>query len=327
MIVDDLVRELRARGHEVDTILIPFNSNPSMMAEQMVGLRLMDVAGAAERLIAIRTPSYMLRHPNKVAWFIHHHRGAYDLWGTPYQDLPRTPEGEALRDTIVAADNESLREMRAIYTNSGVVRDRLHRYNGLPAEVLYPPLTDTQRFRCEPAEDYVFYPSRITDHKRQWLAAEAMQHVNANVRLVIAGAGDSPHVLARLQNAIDAAGVSSRVELIARWISEEEKQDLLARSLGVLYLPFDEDSYGYPSLEAFHSGKPVITCTDSGGTHEIVEDGVTGLIAEPTPTSVAAAIDRLATDRDGAAAMGAAGAERIDELRISWDRVVSALLS
>ena len=76
-------------------------------------------------------------------------------------------------------------------------------------------------------------------------------------------------------------GVGDRVELIARWISEEEKADLLSRCAGLMYIPFDEDSYGYPTLEAYHSGKPVLSCTDSGGTREIVEDGVTGLMTAP----------------------------------------------
>jgi glycosyltransferase involved in cell wall biosynthesis len=326
MIVRDLVRALRERDHEVDTIEIPFLSAWDTMLEQMLAIRLMDVSEAADTLVAIRTPSYLLRHPNKRLWFIHHHRGAYDLWDTPYQDIPATPEGLATRDAIVAADNLYLREARRIFTNSQIVADRLREFNDLQGTVLYPPLGAPERFVAAPAEDYVFYPCRITGHKRQQLAVEAAVKLSTDVRVVIAGAPDSPEQLRPLQELIDEHDLQDRVQLIARWISEEEKAELISRSLGVLYIPFLEDSYGYVTLEAFHASKPVITCSDSGGTLEIIEDGVNGLITAPDPSSLGAAMDRLRADPQAAAAMGEAGHRTLELKDISWDRVVASLL-
>ncbi len=326
MIVRDLVRAVRERGHEVDTIEIPFLSAWDAMLEQMLALRLMDVSDAADVLVAIRTPSYLLRHPNKRLWFIHHHRGAYDLWGTSYQDIPATPEGLATREAIIAADDLYLREAQQIFTNSQIVADRLREFNDLEGTVLYPPLGEPERFVCGPAEDYVFYPCRITGHKRQHLAVEAAAHLATDVRVVIAGAPDSPEQLGPLQEIVARRGMQDRVQLIPRWISEQEKADLIARSLGVLYIPFLEDSYGYVTLEAFHAHKPVITCTDSGGTLEIIEDGVNGLIVAPEPAALAGAIDRLRADPEAAAAMGERAHETLQLKDISWDRVVTSLL-
>ena len=79
------------------------------------------------------------------------------------------------------------------------------------------------------------------------------------------------------------------------------------------------------TLEGFLSSKPVITCADSGGPLELVEDGVSGWVAEPDPRSIAEAIDRLAAGRDRAARMGAAGRERVRTLEINWDHVVEEL--
>ena len=64
--------------------------------------------------------------------------------------------------------------------------------------------------------------------------------------------------------------------------------------------PFDED-FGYVTLEAFLSRKPVITATDSGGPLEFVDDGVNGSIIAPQPESLADAINRYAADRRRAA--------------------------
>jgi glycosyltransferase involved in cell wall biosynthesis len=74
------------------------------------------------------------------------------------------------------------------------------------------------------------------------------------------------------------------------------------------------------------SSKPVITCSDSGGPLEFVVDRQTGLVASPTPESLAQAMDALWVDRQCAAAMGEAGRARYEDLRISWKNVVEKLL-
>jgi glycosyltransferase involved in cell wall biosynthesis len=328
MIVDDLVRALEARGHEVDRVEIPFWSDPGSILDQMLGLRLLDLSDAGDRLITIRTPSQLIRHHDKVAWFIHHERSAYDLWGTKYQGLPASEAGVQIRRAIIAADNLSLREMSAIYTNSRVVGERLRRFNHLESSVLYPPLGEPDGYRCDEYGDFVFYPSRLAPIKRQDLLIQAMAHVSTPVRLVVAGSPDVGDGEAkRLRGLIRKLQLDERVDLLSHWIPHEQKQDLFAHALAGAYVPFDEDSYGYPSLEAFHSSKAVITCSDSGGTHELIEDRVHGRIVEPDPIALAEAIDELYEQRPLAEEMGRAGNARLAELGISWDHVVDSLLA
>ena len=78
----------------------------------------------------------------------------------------------------------------------------------------------------------------------------------------------------------------------------------MAGCCGVLYLAYLEDSYGYVTLEAFHSGKPVITLSDCGGPLEVIEHGVNGLVAEPEPRALAEAMNRLWADRPAGKRMG-----------------------
>jgi glycosyltransferase involved in cell wall biosynthesis len=326
IIVRDLARAISDHGHEVDTVEIPFVSAWDEMLEQMLAIRMIDLSESSDVLVAIRTPSYLLCHPHKRLWFIHHHRGAYDLWGTPWQDIPATPEGLAVRDAIVAADNRYLREAERIFTNSRIVSERLQRFNDLESEVLYPPLGQPDTFTAGKAEDFFFYPSRILGHKRQRLVVEAAAHLKTDARVVIAGVPDEPDQLAILQDEIARNKLEDRVDLIPRWISEEEKADLMARSAGVLYVPFLEDSYGYVTLEAFHAHKPVITTADSGGPLELIEAGVNGLVVDPDPVSLAAALDTLRADPDAAAAMGERAYQVLQDRDINWDHVVSSLL-
>lgn len=325
LIVDWLDETLKEYGHRTEVIKIPFHSYYPEMIEQMLALRLLDVSDKADRLIAIRTPSYLIKHPNKVLWFIHHHRGAYDLWGTPYQDIPNTPEGLKIRQTFIKADNLAFSEAKKIFTNSKVVSDRLKKFNNVDSEVLYPPLMGAEKYRCKEFGDYIFYPSRLIHHKRQYLAVEAMKYTKSDVTLVIAGNPESTQYIEELKTMVKRDNLNKKVNIISRWISDEEKIELFANSLGCAYIPFDEDSYGYVSLEAYHSKKPVVTCSDSGGTLEIIEDDINGFITSSEPKALAEAFDRLYNDKSKAKNMGAEGHDKLLSMNITVDNMVRRL--
>jgi glycosyltransferase involved in cell wall biosynthesis len=327
-IVDWLAQALRERGHEVEVLLFPFEGRPETVLEEMYAMRLVDLSQHGDRLIAIRGPSHLLRHPRKNLWFIHHHRTAYDLWGTRYQDIPNTPEGLTIRDAIIHADNRAFAEAQRIFSNSRVVQQRLKRFNSVDVEVLYPPLRPGYRAASGAYGDSFLYVSRLTHHKRQWLAVEAMRHTRTPVRLVIAGRADpgSESYVDELRYRIRQHGLEGRVDLLDGWISEQEKAERFAACRGALYFPVDEDSYGYPTLEAFAASRPVISTTDAGGTDEIIEHGVNGYLVAPEPAAIAAAMDELFEDPERAQRMGEAGKHQMAALGIHWDRVVERLL-
>jgi len=74
------------------------------------------------------------------------------------------------------------------------------------------------------------------------------------------------------------------------------------------------------------ASKAVITATDSGGPLEFIEDGVSGLIAEPTPKDLARALDSIWEDRAFTKRLGKHGRERYESYEISWSNVVDQLL-
>ena len=79
-------------------------------------------------------------------------------------------------------------------------------------------------------------------------------------------------------------------------VDDEQLLALYRDALAVLYPPYDED-FGYVTLEAFLSRKPVVTAVDSGGPNEFVVDGVNGFVRAPEPEAFAEAINALARDR------------------------------
>jgi glycosyltransferase involved in cell wall biosynthesis len=323
ILVDDLAEQLQAHGHEVVLYRLPFPSSfgaPLLATTEAARLLCFD---EYDRVIGFKFPAYCIKNHAKVIWMLHQFRQVYDLWEGPHGLQPE-PSNEALRKIIKAIDEENIVRSRHIYTIAGEVTRRLKQYNKIDSTVLYPPLQNAELYHNHATGDYFFYPSRISDLKRQHLAIEAMRYVKSGVRLVIAGVSEGSY-LEKLKQIIREHDLEKQVTLRNEWITDEEKRSLMANSLGVIFIPYRED-YGFVSLEASYSAKAAITCTDSGGTLEFVQDGVNGCVVEPTPQAIAQAMDMLYEDRHLAEQMGARGLEDITLRDITWPTTIRRLL-
>ena len=315
MHMDNLVAAFRAAGHEAELVRLPVAWEQERLFDAALAWRLIPMD--CDLVVATNFPSYFVRHPRKVVWLFHQHRGAYDAADSAWSGFGLDDGSLETQRLLSDWDTRALEEATHLFTTSETVADRVRRYNGLTATALYhpPPLAD--RLRPGPIGDEVFCPSRAAANKRPELLIQAMAQVaTAGVRGVLTGHGalHGELVEAAAGLPVDVLGAIDDAALIERY----------ARALAVLYAPFDED-YGYVTLQAFLAGKPVITAKDSGGVLEFVEDGVTGLVTDGSPAEIATAIDRLAADRDLAAKMGQAGRERVEGL--DWPSVVERLIA
>jgi len=329
-LADRLRTKICEYGHQAEIIKIPFKwYPPERIPQHILASRLVDITQASgeeiDLLIGLKFPAYYIKHPNKVLWVLHQFRQVYDLWGTEYQEIPSTPEGQKIKEIIIQSDNTFLREAKKIYTNSKIVAKRLKDFNKIDAIPLYPPLDDSDKFYCETFEDYIFYPSRVNAIKRQALTIESMLHVKSQVKLIIAGKGDNESYINHLKKLVKKNNLKEKVRLIGE-ISQEDKFKYFANALGCIYIPYNEDSYGYVTLESFYSKKPVITCTDSGGTLEMVEDGINGFIIPPEPKAIARAIDDLYSNKEKTKKLGITGYDKVLSLNITWENVIRSLI-
>lgn len=325
-IVEWLRPMLEAQGHQVEIVYLPEVDEPDLLFQQMMAYRWVDLQHA-DRIICFRPQSHLIPHPHKILWFIHHIRSFYDLWDGPYRAFEDDQTNRDIRKALHEVDRAGLGEAKAIFTNSQVVSDRLMDFNGVNSEVLYPPVLQPERFRCDGFNDEIVCICRLEHHKRQHLLVEALSLTQTPVRLRLCGTSPATHYYDDLLQIIKRWDLSERVTLDNRWISEEEKVDQLANCLAAAYLPFDEDSYGYPCVEASHSSKPVLTTLDAGGVLELIQDGVNGYITEPAPQALAKAMDLLYLDRTKTESMGRNARDRLNELNISWARVLERLLA
>jgi glycosyltransferase involved in cell wall biosynthesis len=323
--VRGLVAELTRRGYRAERVSVPFKWYPKdELLAQIATWRMLDLSESnGERIdtvIATKFPTYFVRHPNKVTWLFHQYRAIYDLCGTAYSEFDHTEGDVRLRDTLIALDNDVLVESKRIFTNARNTAARLAHYNGIAAEPLYHPPPLAGKLTSGALGDYVLSVGRLEGNKRVDLAIRALAHAGRGVRLVVVGEGA---LRAQLERTAAQCGVADRVTW-AGGADERTLVGLYAGALAVVFPPFDED-YGYVTLEAFLARKPVVTTTDAGGPLEFVEDGVTGLVADPTPEAIGGAIARLSADRATAQSLGDAGYDRARA--ITWDGVVDRLMA
>jgi glycosyltransferase involved in cell wall biosynthesis len=321
-LADGLVEQLRNRGHEADTVSIPFNWYPgtkvltNALLWRLVDLEEVDGRGV-DTVIATKFPSYVVRHPNKVVWLVHQLRQAYELDGTDLGQFGSDPVDRATRRAVHRVDRVALGEARRLFAISGNVADRLRGSLGLEAEVLLPP-PPALEYRCEDYGDFVLSVGRLDRAKRVDLLLEAAAADDA-VKLVVVGEGPDRE---RLEELARSLSLNGRVTFAGR-VDDEELATLYARCLAVFYAPVDED-YGFVPYEAFLSEKPVITTRDAGGPLEVVADHETGLVVEPTAMAVRAAVAWISSHRDQARAHGRAGKALAE--RLTWDVTIDRLL-
>lgn len=319
----ELVREFRDRGYETELISVPFKWYPrDEILTHAAAWRLLDLSESTGRpidlLVATKFPSYFARHPHKVTWLVHQYRAAYELVDTPYSDFQHTEADVAVRERVMTLDTQYLGECKGLFSISATISKRLARYNGLTATPLYHPPRLARRLKAGPAGNYVLSLGRLETVKRVDLAIRAMLHTPASLSLVVAGTGTQAEPLAALAASL---GLATRVKFLGA-VSDDQAIELYSGALAMVFPPFDED-YGYVTLEAFLSHKPVVTTTDAGGPNEFITHGVNGWVTAPDPQAIGDALAALDADRRKSARMGDEG---YDVARgITWSGVIDRL--
>src|SRR5207247_9182179 len=106
-----------------------------------------------------------------------------------------------------------------------------------------------------------------------------------------------------LRRAVKDAGREDRI----RFVGYRRDVPEVMRGLDVLVLASDAEPCGRVLFEAMASGTAVVA-TSSGGTPEIVRDGLEGVLVPPRdPAALARAVGALVADAPRRARLGAAG--------------------
>lgn len=323
LLTESLFEQLKLRGYNVEIVQLPSKWYPkNQLLNNVFAWRLIDVSESngqkIDLVIATKFPSYCIEHDNKITWLMHQLRQIYDLHGTKYSDFAENDEDNALRNKLISIDNKCISESKKVYTIAGNVSSRLKKYNNIEAEALYHPPKHVGYYYTDRYDDYILSVGRLDVMKRVDLLIKSLQYCDNKIKAVIAGTGPQREELERLAVKL---GVKDRVEFLG-FVKDEDLLKLYANAFSIYFAPFDED-YGYITLEAFLSKKPVITCNDSGGVLEFVEDNKSGFVCETEAEKIGEKIQEIWIDKNLCTEFGNLGFEKVKD--ISWDNVIDKL--
>ncbi|MGY1804265.1 glycogen synthase [Blastococcus sp. SYSU D00922] len=192
--------------------------------------------------------------------------------------------------------------------------------NGVDAEA-YRPVDAPDVVRglgVDPDRPYALFVGRITRQKGVMHLLAAAEQLPPEAGLVLcAGAPDTPGEREQVADAVaELQSRRSGVVWIEAMLPREQLVPLITGAT-VFVVPSVYEPLGIVNLEAAACGTAVVA-SDVGGIPEVVDDGRTGLLVhyDPEDTAsfeqgLAARIAELLADPDRAAAMGAAGRERV----------------
>ena len=320
-LVIKLLQELKQRGYDVESIMLPFKWYPNeQMANSMFIWKLIDLSESDNKkidlVIPTKFPSYLIQHDNKVVWLVHQYRQIYDLYGTKYSWYNESYK--PIMDLIKQEDEKALSETNKIFCISKNVANRLKNFNSIDGETLYHPPMLYGKYFHERYEDYVLAVGRLDALKRIDMLIKSIRYTEKKIRFLIAGTGVEKDSLEKL--AIQE-GVSDRVVFFGS-VSDEKLLKLYANASAVYYAPVDED-YGYVTLEALLSKVPVITTKDSGGVLEFIRDDNNGYIVDSNPEKLGEAINKIVMNKKLAQNLGENGYTSVKD--ISWNNVIDRL--
>jgi len=221
-------------------------------------------------------------------------------------------------DGSVSASRFNASQVRKRYGIAPVVV-----YNGVDLSLFKPEgdgdtaVLDEYGLSASPEQPALLYAGRLVRWKGVEYLIGAMPSIKPDAtQLWIAGDGTYEETLRALAS---EKGVSDRVHFVGK--VEQVKLVALYRSCSALVATsFVNETFGMALCEAMACGAPVVA-SDFGGFREVVDDGVTGMLARPQDASdVASKINALLADPDRARTMGRAGREKVLAM-FSWRAV------
>ncbi|MET8453987.1 glycosyltransferase family 4 protein [Streptomyces sp. NPDC005209] len=105
-------------------------------------------------------------------------------------------------------------------------------------------------------------------------------------------------------------------------VDDQTKHDALAAA-SLLCLPTSADVFPLSFTEAWACGRPVVSGSFRG-VHEVVREGVDGMVVDPEPGAVANTLNWLLADPQVRERLGAAGRRRVST-EMTWSRVAETI--
>lgn len=198
------------------------------------------------------------------------------------------PLMDALNQWLEPRYRDAVARMDQVIANSEHVRERIKRYLGVVATVVYPPC-DLERFSWRASNGFYLSNARLDPLKRVDRIIAAFLKLPQQ-QLVVASTGPELNKLKLL------AADAPNIRFVGR-LSDAEMASYLGECRALIYVPVDED-FGISPIEAMAAGKPVIAARAGGLTETLIDQETALFIDAQAPIdALMVAIEQLDATR------------------------------
>jgi L-malate glycosyltransferase len=320
---------LRSMGHRVD--LITFRKDPDhdiggigLGADSKVSY-LFKIAKFRE-IVAKLNPEILHTHYASsygfIARFVKHPRKILSVWG---DDIVIFPNRNFLTKIMLT---QALRKSTYITATSKFLEKVTLEYiTDKPIKII-PFGVDLDLFKYSERKPGEIVKIGIAKHLHPYYGVDilirAIHHMDRkkqNFRLLIAGKGKYEQEYRSLVGELELDDI---IEFVGP-IEYPKMPDFLS-SIDIAVMPSstEAESFGVAAIEAAATGLPVVG-TKVGGIPEVIEDGITGLMADKGDfKKIAQHLTRLIAEPDLRHKMGLAGRQMVEQ-RYSWQYCLESM--
>jgi glycosyltransferase involved in cell wall biosynthesis len=188
--------------------------------------------------------------------------------------------------------------------------------NGVDTQTFNPSISGAairEEFGIDAGTPLVGIVGRIDPNKGHDVLIEATAQILPTVSFRLMIVGTPPPEAAGWANQLRYDLLKYRIDSHVIFTGFREDVPQILAALDLLVLASEKEGCSRTVIEAMAMGKPVLG-TNTGGTPELVVDGVTGVLIPPKqPEALAGALAKMLTDREKMRRMGAAGLRRVLE--------------
>jgi glycosyltransferase involved in cell wall biosynthesis len=276
-------------------------------------------------MIALEFPAYLIQHHAKVLWLMHT-ANTREVVNETAGDTAATASVLAgpSREVFLAAERELTADARAIRSMSVAVSYQIRRRLALDTPTLYPPPPKIDGLAWLEDDGFLLVPVDRLSEQRVRLVLEALALAPTRIPARLLSTRSACRFDEEVKAAIARLDLTGSVSWLGT-VGEHELAGLYARCRAALYPPVAE-TLAWETMYAMQAAKPMITCSDSGATAELVRHGETGWIVQPDPEALAVILERAWNDPGFTRVVGRSARQAYDDLELSWPRVARELL-
>lgn len=266
---------------------------------------------------------WVKRHTNIRIVFICHNVVPHEGGGALDRRLATTVLRQG--DAFIVHSEQDLHRLHALLPDATVIKGQIPTYAELAHQSATTPRADLRRELGVPADRPVLlFFGFVRPYKGLEYLIQAMPLVLKQLQAHLLVVGEFWQPPAFYRRFAQEFGVQESITFVNRYIPNEDLKPYFDLA-DVVVLPYVSATQSAVVQLAFGFGKPVIT-TRVGGLHEVVQDGVNGLIVPPQDEqALAAAIVRYFCQRLGEQMAGNVR-QAADAQIFSWERLVDCVV-